>query len=214
MSKSRPEESRGGQGNGEPADAQNSDPPPASNDPAGQDQDRPAVVSPNSSDGSDPQENSQSSDGDLEPSKEIPEVLRYEVQQRLHFRGPYPHPEILKGYEEVLPGSAQMIFERAGKEQELRHELAREQVQLEHQELTHGVVQGYVGQACAFLIAMTAIGGGIYLIAADKSGAGLASIISALLGLVIAFVSGKYLESKALQDSSPRPEDPDSGSDS
>jgi len=43
---------------------------------------------------------------------------------------------------------------------------------------------------------MTAIGGGIWLLASGKSAAGLASIIVAMVSLVAVFITGKIIESR------------------
>ena len=55
------------------------------------------------------------------------------------------------------------------------------------------------GQWMAFILAMTAIVGGIILIALDKPTGGLVSIISAISGLAIVFVTGKVFQWKERQ---------------
>ena len=48
----------------------------------------------------------------------------------------------------------------------------------------------------AFVIAMTAIVGGIYLSANDKSTAGLVLVISGIVGLVAVFITGKVFQER------------------
>ena len=43
------------------------------------------------------------------------------------YSGPIPHPNILKQFEEVIPGSADRILKMAEKEQEHRHEFEKEE---------------------------------------------------------------------------------------
>jgi len=56
------------------------------------------------------------------------------------------------------------------------------------------------GAYLGFIISMTAILGGIYLIATGKSGQGLATIITSLAGLAVVLFAGKRKESKELKD--------------
>ena len=69
------------------------------------------------------------------------------------------------------------------------------------QELERAVVRGGVtsqrlGQIFAFVIALAAIIGGVWLIAHDKSSEGLTSIITALAALVGVFVYGRRQQAK------------------
>jgi len=58
------------------------------------------------------------------------------------------------------------------------------------------------GLLCAFIVAMSAIGGGIWLSSKGMSGAGLTSIICALASLVGVFVYGKSEQKKELKQKS------------
>ena len=57
-----------------------------------------------------------------------------------------------------------------------------------------------VGLILGFVIAMTAIVGGIWLSSSGKSGAGLTSIIAALAALVGVFIYGKIQQGKELTE--------------
>ena len=52
------------------------------------------------------------------------------------------------------------------------------------------------GQILAFIVALAAIVGGVYLISIDKDATGLTAIISALAALVGAFVYGKHKQAE------------------
>ncbi len=47
-------------------------------------------------------------------------VAREQAQLEIH-QGPLPHPEILRGYEQLLPGSADRIFRLVEREQTKEH---------------------------------------------------------------------------------------------
>ncbi len=109
------------------------------------------------------------------------------------FSGPLPHPEDLAKYEQVLPGSADRIISMAERQADHRRNLERTVI------LSNVTLQQW-GLACAFVLAMTAISGGIWLSLKGMSGAGLTAIISALAALVGVFVYGKSEQKKELRE--------------
>jgi uncharacterized membrane protein len=126
------------------------------------------------------------------------------------FSGPLPHPEDLAKYEQVLPGSADRIISMAEHQAEHRRNLEKTVI------LSNVTLQQW-GLACAFILAMTAISGGIWLSLRGMSGVGLTAIISALAALVGVFVYGKSEQKKELREKAgalppERPAIEDSGS--
>jgi uncharacterized membrane protein len=111
------------------------------------------------------------------------------------YSGPLPKPEDLAKYEQVLTGSADRIIRMA--EQQATHRQNLERVVVE----SNAAVQKW-GLFCAFVIALSAIVGGILLSLKGMSGAGLASIISALVALVGVFIYGKSVQKRELKEKS------------
>ena len=111
------------------------------------------------------------------------------------FSGPLPHPEDLAKYEQVLPGAADRIIRMA--EQQAAHRQNLEKAVI----FANVTIQKW-GLGSAFVLAMTAIGGGIWLTAKGMSGAGLTAIISALAALVGVFIYGKSGQKKELREKS------------
>lgn len=111
------------------------------------------------------------------------------------FSGPLPHPEDLAKYEQILPGAADRLIRMA--EQQAAH-----RQNLEKAVIFSNVTMQKWGLGCAFVLAMTAIGGGIGLSLKGMSGAGLTAIISALAALVGVFVYGKSEQQKELREKS------------
>lgn len=107
----------------------------------------------------------------------------------------FPPPEILQKYNEIVPGAADRIIKTA--ESQHHHRQA-----LEKTVVNSNVYSQKIGLGLGFIIAMTAIGGGIWLSAIGKSGSGLTAIIGALAALVGVFVYGKVQQSKELSDKS------------
>jgi uncharacterized membrane protein len=111
------------------------------------------------------------------------------------FSGPLPPPEALAKYNDILPGAADRIITMAEHQQVHRH-------QIEKMVIGSNATTQKVGVAAAFIIAMTAICGGIWLTSKGMSGSGLTTIIGALAALVGVFVYGKSEQKKQLQDQS------------
>lgn len=109
------------------------------------------------------------------------------------FSGPLPHPEDLAKYEQVLPGSADRIISMAEQQAEHRRTLEKTVI------LSNVTLQQW-GLGCAFVLAMTAITGGIWLSSKGMSGTGLTAIISALVALVGVFVYGKSEQKRELKE--------------
>ena len=95
--------------------------------------------------------------------------------------GPLPRPDDFQAYEDTLPGAAHRILAIAEKQQEHRHN--RQIVQQTSEDMLAGR-----GQWMGFSIAMLAIGGGVMLLALDKSLAGFATLLPAIGGIAGSFL--------------------------
>jgi len=113
----------------------------------------------------------------------------------VEFSGPLPPPELLGKYEALLPGAADRIIRMAETQQTHRQDLERTVIK------SNVSVQKW-GLACGFVLALTAISGGIWLSLRGSSGVGLTAIISALAALVGVFIYGKSEQRKELQEKS------------
>jgi uncharacterized membrane protein len=110
-----------------------------------------------------------------------------------HFSGPLPPPEILIKYNEAVPGGAERIIAMAERQSEHRQELEKKVIETNCATQRTGPVYG-------FIICMTAILGGIYLIRVGKSPEGLGSIIAALVSLATVFIVGRVKQQKELRE--------------
>lgn len=125
------------------------------------------------------------------------------VERRLEYSGPLPHPEILGGYEKVLPGSADRILKMA--EKQLDHRISNENklVNAENQIRLFGLITG-------FLIAIFGLGGAVYL---GYNGKTLESGIMSggtLVGLVTVFVKGSNNNNQEKEKIVPNQDDSES----
>lgn len=105
------------------------------------------------------------------------------------YSGPVPAPWVLKQYNDLVPGSAERILAQA--EQQTTHRIA-----LENKVTSSSIHRSYLGLAAGFVVAMTAIIGGISLVAFGHDAAGTTIAGLATSGLVGVFVYGKVSQSK------------------
>jgi uncharacterized membrane protein len=109
--------------------------------------------------------------------------------------GPLPPPGMLVQYNEAFPGAAERIVAMA--ERQSAHREA-----LEAAVVSAGVTSQTRGSWFGFIISMTAISGGIYLITLGKDIQGLVAIVSSLTALTSVFVLGKKKQTKELDEKS------------
>ncbi len=107
------------------------------------------------------------------------------------FSGPLPPPETLERYNQTLPGLAERIIVMA--ESQHSHRLA-----LEREVVHSNVAAQKLGTILGFVVAMTTVLGGMWLVHEGKSGEGLAAILTALASLVGVFFYSKREQQKDL----------------
>ncbi len=113
----------------------------------------------------------------------------------ISYSGPLPPPEALAKYEQILPGAADRILRMAEEQSAHRQHLEKVVIGSNSSTQQRGLV-------CAFIIAMSAICGGVWLSLKGMSGTGLTAIIGALGALVGVFVYGKSEQKKELKSKS------------
>jgi uncharacterized membrane protein len=105
------------------------------------------------------------------------------------FSGPLPPPSLLAKYNEAVPNGAERVMAMAERQGTHREHLEKCVVE--------GNVQAQkLGSVFGFIVAMTAVVGGIYLISIGKSTAGLVAVIGSLASLVGVFIYGKHQQAK------------------
>lgn len=82
---------------------------------------------------------------DEEEQKEFGKMTSFitrEVMER--YSGPLPHPKILSGYEQILPGTADRIVAMAEREQEHRHDMQNKMMKTESRDSALGVFFAFI----------------------------------------------------------------------
>ena len=100
------------------------------------------------------------------------------------YAGPVVHPEIAEQWEAVLPGSADRIMTQFENQSTHRQALETKQVGWNN-------IKEVLGMVLAFLIFITSVAGGIYLISLGHGTEGLVAIIAALVIPGALFIAGR-----------------------
>jgi uncharacterized membrane protein len=138
---------------------------------------------------------------DAEVVQPQPQVLRgtpknSEVRfqaQMMSYSGPLPHPAILKGYNDVVPGSADRIITQF--EEQGRHRRKQES-----RVITHNLFSSTLGQVLAFVLFMTLAVGGGWLIYTGKSLEGSAAIVGGIGAAIWALHGARKEKQKDLTE--------------
>lgn len=119
-----------------------------------------------------------------QPDSPLPaNLLAAYAQVSTSYSGPLPSPEMLKQYDEIAPGAAKLFIETFRDQAHHRMELEKAYLKSDRRRSWGGLVAGFV-------IAMTALCGGMTLVYFGHDLAGTTLGTSGLGGLVGTFVYG------------------------
>lgn len=128
-----------------------------------------------------------------EPVKEQREIS-FEAS---HFSGPFPPPEVMNQYEQLMPGFTERSFKLFEKQVEHR-------IQIESKVIGSNSRNQTIGVISAAIITAGSIAGSIWLISIGKDASGLTALISSLVALAGVFIIGKRKQTKTIDDISER----------
>jgi uncharacterized membrane protein len=107
----------------------------------------------------------------------------------ISYSGPLPHPDVLRRFEEIVPGSAAQIIDQFQAQSAHRREM-------ESVVISANAFSQRLGSISASILALIAIGGGLWLAHEGKSVSGISTIIATLGGLVTTFLYKKQSQDK------------------
>lgn len=107
------------------------------------------------------------------------------------FIGPIPPPEVLLQYNELLPGSADRILAMAEQESAHRRSIESASLEADVQSSCREHIHRMRGQLFAFILAISAIVGGVGLAFAGVKGWGALLSLAGVATLVWPFLSGR-----------------------
>ncbi len=112
-------------------------------------------------------------------------VVSYSEQ----YSGVLPHPKHMREWEELVPGSAKMIFARFETQSSHR-------IDIESRVVRANNFKQYIGPIFAFLIAMSAIGGGVWIAVTVQPYIGTGLSLTGLAAVIGPFLINEYQKSQ------------------
>lgn len=131
----------------------------------------------------DPVADPESSNEELEQETTIRKVVAKVIESE--FSGPIPPPNIMRGYEEILPGAADRILSMAERQSQHRQDMEKKIVEAEARDSYHGVwfafIMGMTSLACGTAVALLIREGSGVIMGSIFGAAGLGTIITAFI---------------------------------
>jgi len=115
------------------------------------------------------------------------------LHQEFFYQAPIPPANEMEKYEKILSGAADRILTMAEKQASHRQSLEKEVIDGNTSIQSWGLILG-------FIVIMTSIIGGLFLVYLDKEVYGMTSIIAALTSLVGVFIYGRSRQEKERKD--------------
>src|SRR6266545_725873 len=120
-----------------------------------------------------------------------PSLERRSEYVQITYQAPLPPPQMLEQYERILPGFSDRLLKDM--ESQAQHRQG-----LENKTINGNIQSEKRGQLYAFILAVLAILGAIYLIATGRDKYGIYVFITTFASLVTVFVVGKVQQSREL----------------
>ena len=106
------------------------------------------------------------------------------------FSGPMPHPDILRGYKELIPDAPERILQMAEQEQKHRIDIERSMLEQNDKNINAAVKANTRSQIFAFLLTLLFIIAGVSLTSTGYMAVGLTIFGTTILGVVTVFIKG------------------------
>jgi uncharacterized membrane protein len=111
------------------------------------------------------------------------------THQSASFHGPIPHPALLKGYEEILPGAADRILRMAEEDLKHTHEIDTAIQRADEKEVRRGQIMAFLLVIVAFASAI-----GIYLLGSELVALTIAG--TTIGGIITSFILSRRAEER------------------
>ena len=107
------------------------------------------------------------------------------------FSGPMPHPDILKGYKELIPNAPERILQMAEQEQRHRIEVENKMLEQNNRNIIESTKANKRSQIIAFILAFVLIASGVALTILGHAIVGGTIFGTTIVGVVAVFITGK-----------------------
>lgn len=126
------------------------------------------------------------------PEEHRGEFIRQTILHVEQYSGPLPHPEIAKGWEDIVPGSAERMLGMAEQRMQISMEMARQSqnhtVETERAMIRSITVRESYGQWFAFIAVLIALIGGFLIIDRGHGHLGLIALATPIAAITGGFI--------------------------
>lgn len=130
---------------------------------------------------------------ELKKDPEAINQIAFKISKMRVYEGPIPSPQLLSEYKKVDSTFPKRIFEMAENQSKHRQKL-------EEKVISSNIASERVGQIMAFILCISAIIGGIFLLYNDKSTAGFSVLLGSLMSVAGAFLYSNRKQHEEIKD--------------
>lgn len=141
----------------------------------------------------------------------IQQISEYSLHVEHVFSGPLPPPKMIKEYQQVVPGSGEIIFDSFVQQQKHRIEMEKQSQQMKKQSqqntaekekylLTAFIQRERLGMWLGFVLALVMLTGSFAVILSGFSTVGLISIFGSVISIAGAFAYNRYSSHKEREE--------------
>lgn len=110
---------------------------------------------------------------------------------QVSFSGPMPHPDILKGYKDLIPDAPERILQMAEQEQKHRIEVESKMLAQNNMNIIESAKANKRSQIIAFILAFILVASGVALTILGHAIVGGTIFGTTIVGVVAVFITGK-----------------------
>ena len=118
-------------------------------------------------------------------------VARMIAVSQESFSGPMPHPDILRGYKELIPDAPERILQMAEQEQKHRIDVEKQMLEQNNKNILESAKANKRSQIIAFILAFILIASGVALTILGHAVVGGTIFGTTIVGVIAIFITGK-----------------------
>lgn len=133
---------------------------------------------------------------DLSTEQKTQQIAQIIQVSQEFFSGPLPHPQIMEGYQKILPSAPERIFTMAEKQLQHRIEMENGMLAQNERNIANSKILNILSQAFAFILVASLIAAGFLLTCQDYQEVGKTIFRFTIVGVAGVFITGKLLQKR------------------
>lgn len=128
---------------------------------------------------------------ELSNEQKVEQVIKMVAISMESFSGPMPHPDILRGYKELIPDAPERILQMAEQEQKHRIDVEKQMLEQNNKNIVESAKANKRSQIIAFILAFILIASGVALTILGHAVVGGTIFGTTIVGVIAIFITGK-----------------------